>query len=136
MVVSDVNGNANYIITIEGDPVAQERHRSTISKNGKVRVFNPIKRKKLLHQKAIGEALRDLGFWNIPLYPRGTKLKAKCLFMLRRDNKDVDNLLKFILDVLQEIVYDNDKSVVKIEMEKRMGVDNPFSQISVEPDGV
>ena len=88
---------------------------------------------KKIHQKAIAEALRDIGIMNIPIF-QGTHLKVKCVFGVKRDNKDIDNLLKFILDVLQEIVYENDKCVTKIEMEKKVSED-PFSTISVEPDG-
>jgi Holliday junction resolvase RusA-like endonuclease len=54
---------------------------------------------------------------NLPIFPGVTHLKVSILFVVRRD-KDIDNMMKPILDVLEGIIYENDRLIYEISGRK------------------
>jgi len=49
--------------------------------------------------------------------------------------KDLDNMLKFYLDVLNNIAIDDDKNICSIQCEKRYDSENPRVEIDLKPIG-
>ena len=46
------------------------------------------------------------------------KVALKCAFCVKRDNKDTDNVMKFIMDCLSKVVHCDDLQVYKISAKK------------------
>ena len=59
---------------------------------------------------------------SFPLYQAADNncyISLKATFWVKNFSKDVDNLLKFLMDGLQEIIYQNDAYVVDAHIKKR-----------------
>jgi Holliday junction resolvase RusA-like endonuclease len=66
--------------------------------------YDPSQRKKRAYRVvAVMQALAQLGVTHFPIFPhhRDLKLRICATFYVHTINKDLDNLLKFILDALQ-----------------------------------
>ena len=48
-----------------------------------------------------------------------------------KNNKDIDNMLKFYMDVLHEVVYVNDLQVFNTSMKKRVDPTNVGTKIAI-----
>ena len=85
-------------LVIKGEPIAMQRPRL-----GRVHAYNPQAELKKQTQ------------WEIKSqWPYSVLLKPLSIwffFYLTRDNKDIDNLVKFALDALQGVVFKNDLQV-------------------------
>jgi Holliday junction resolvase RusA-like endonuclease len=107
-------GEVSFIrIVMQGEPQsfqAVRRNRSTGS------WYDPLGSVKAEMKRRITEELRDLSE-DMPIFPAGKALKVEIHFVVRT-NKDIDNMLKPFLDVLQGIVYENDSVIFEIDAQK------------------
>jgi Holliday junction resolvase RusA-like endonuclease len=79
--------------------------------------YDPLGRIKEEMKRRIRGELRALSE-NMPIFPGLTqRLKVSITFVVRT-NKDVDNMLKPFLDVLEGIVYENDCVIIDIHARK------------------
>ena len=142
MGVADSRGSS-IEIHIVGKPPSQPRTQAT-KVGSRIFVYNPAARTKRIYSQKIREELHaaDLVVKKQPAQPALTvpwapflgPISAMFLFGVKNMNKDLDNMLKFILDVLEDAgVYQNDRLVQKIIAEKIQS-DNEYTSISLSLD--
>ena len=103
---------AQVTIEVQGEPRVQERAR--LSRIGGVtRIYDPSATLKSKFQRAVRNAFTDLGIHSFPLF-EAQPIKITIVFAITNMAKDIDNLLKFVMDALQTVVYVNDRMVVKV----------------------
>ena len=69
-------------------------------------------------RQSIRSTLDDVGIHSYPMFSSGTPLEVKVIFHVSNMRKDVDNLLKFVLDAMQGLVYVDDATIVHISATK------------------
>jgi Holliday junction resolvase RusA-like endonuclease len=74
---------------------------------------------------------KDLKITDFPLLK--VNLKIEVVFHVSNMAKDVDNLLKFVLDALNTVVYEDDRHVHKIVGTKYHSPLRGYTTISIEP---
>ena len=99
-------------ITIPGRPVPKKRPR-TSTRGGKIHVYTPLKTSK--YEKMIKYIALDAS--NGKSFFEDVEVNIKLFFKDRRFG-DLDNYTKSILDGLQGIVFENDKQVAKLNIER------------------
>jgi Holliday junction resolvase RusA-like endonuclease len=78
--------------------------------------YDPLQYIKQEMKRRIRRELRSLSE-NTPIFPGLTHLSVSILFVARTD-KDIDNMLKPFLDVLEGIIYENDRLIFEIYARK------------------
>ena len=134
VIFTEKDNHPIFHCTIKGTPPTQARHCAT-TVNGTLRFFDPTARSKRAFKRALKAELGELGFENFPVFPDGTRIKLDCLFGCTNLLKDVDNLVKYLMDALQDVMYTNDNQVFD-EHGKKRGVALPdeFSYFTVQED--
>lgn len=134
-------------IVIPGNPLAQKRHRHTLSTKGKVWAYDPLAREKELVRRElagiIGDYLVSNGpftfpnvnfvfYMPIPKYLRKKEKEYANKELLRHAVKpDADNLVKLYLDCMSKVVIDDDRDVW-ITGAKKIYSPNPRVEIEIE----
>jgi Holliday junction resolvase RusA-like endonuclease len=67
---------------------------------------------------AVRQALEECGITRFPFFV-GKELKVVVTFYVKNRRKDVDNLLKFVSDALQTVVYKNDSCIFDVHAKKK-----------------
>ena len=116
-------------IVVEGEPQVQERPR--ISHLGHTHMYDPSSRSKNRFKIAVVKSLQGLTFAQYPLF-RARRLNVTVAFYIKNMNKDVDNLLKFVLDALQMVVYTDDRCVCQIQARKFHSPHHGYTKVSIE----
>lgn len=106
-------------ITSPGEPQVQSRPR--IVNRG---IFDPQRAFKTEFRRRIQSDLERHGIHHFPIFSSGTNLRVTVTFHVFRMTKDIDNLLKLILDVLNGAVYSNDADVTMVVAQKRKAQSN------------
>jgi Holliday junction resolvase RusA-like endonuclease len=126
------------IITIPGNPVPQQRAR--IARN---RFYDPLSLLKKEFQPLVESQLIDHEIFTVPLcaditfYMPFTKSTSKTkinsgVYLPHSKRPDLDNLLKFYLDLLNGIVYFDDSLISKLVAQKVYSTD-PKTVIIINP---
>ena len=117
---------------IPGNPLPQKRHRSTF-RGGKPRNYDPSAQDKKKFKAMVGElgvesALKGDISLNVTFYmPRPKKhyRTGKYARLLKKDSPfwhstkpDIDNLVKFVMDALQGMLWSDDCKIVRLETSK------------------
>jgi Holliday junction resolvase RusA-like endonuclease len=120
--------------TIRGSPSAQERHRVLRLLGGRVRVYDPSARSKRALKRAIRSAMAELGCSDFPFFQgEDRKFKFTATFGLSNMAKDVDNLLKFLMDGLESVVYVNDRAICDVRGTKvSEQINNQYTRFEIE----
>ena len=100
-------------ITSPGEPQVQARLR--FAQRG---FFDPQKEFKKEFRLRIKSDLQSHGITQFPIFDPTTNLRVTVKFHVFRNTKDIDNLLKLILDVLNGVVYGNDAAVTMVVAQK------------------
>lgn len=61
--------------------------------------------------------------------PKAGRMTLSCVFYMRRDDADGDNLIKMVMDGLQGIAYLNDRQVKVGSWDVRLDRDNPRTEV-------
>lgn len=132
---------------IPGIPISQQRHRDTI-RGGKRFKYDPLSKQKNEIRKVISsfwavsleEDLPTSDYYHVKLkfyFPvilpeRKEKVNAKFWDIEKCvNNKDLDNLEKFILDCMTGILLHDDRQVVNLSSEKLYS-DTPRTEIDIK----
>jgi Holliday junction resolvase RusA-like endonuclease len=137
----------SFVVT--GDPPAQERARIAVTRappSNRLRpyLYDPSSRKKNRYAHILRTTMDDYGL-NTPYFSPDEPISVYVNFVLprrRQDiraggvnvmltpgaqtfprNKDVDNMLKFLMDALQGVVYHNDVTITKAVVSKLFSED-------------
>jgi Holliday junction resolvase RusA-like endonuclease len=91
-------------------------------------LYDPSAADKIRYTAAVKAALAELGLsGNLPYFAAGGPLLLQVKFVCPRPihaiqafprRKDVDNMVKFLMDACHEVLYQNDTVVVKLVAEK------------------
>ena len=142
-VQSDSGRSLSFTIT--GDPPTQERHRLVFMRlppRGQMRhhMYNPSGDKKRHYATMVRTAMLQHGL-TIPYFNSDEPITVNIRFILPRGrqdlirqddgtaaltetaqtfprSKDVHNLLKFVMDALQSVLYNNDVTITKVAVTK------------------
>ena len=118
-------------IMVEGEPEVQERPR--MSNLGHVHMYDPSSKLKGKYRWAVLKALKGLQLGTYPVFSGElSEVRITVVFHVNNMLKDVDNLLKFVLDALETIVYANDRTVLQIVADKHYSPGHGFTTIAVE----
>lgn len=90
--------------TVMGEPVAKERPRVVGS-----HTYTP--EKTLAHELLIANAFANK---STRAWDKASKYRVDCYFCCRLDNKDIDNMIKTVLDGLIGKAWKNDKQVLEV----------------------
>jgi len=127
--------SSDCTFTVPGNPTPQSRY--DIGRGGQP--FDPTKAKKLAFRLTVKDIL-ELGDHQQPLFPKDTYLSITVIFRMKRPNNhfvhsnragmmlksdapkplmvakrvDVDNLLKFVMDAVNVLLYEDDKQVAAV----------------------
>ena len=120
----DMLGSVDCIrFDIKGEPIAQARMRMHHRRRGRTVLYDPSKRLKDLLRNEIRNDLisTDFSDRDFPLFQdragSSPDLSISVKFFIARD-KDLDNMLKALMDVLQVVVYSDDRKIKKISAKK------------------
>jgi len=118
---------------LDGDPIAQARHRS-VKRKGKTINYDPHAPHKHYTRMKIARfamneprlAYKDFYhveftfYFRVPESDSKATKKAKLEGIMTHTQKpDLDNLEKFLLDSMSGVLFSDDKKVVKLKSEKR-----------------
>ena len=145
-MVACTNAGARSIsFVVKGSPAVQSRN--IIAWKGRARpiLFDPSSSSKLLYRDAVREQMKAVGLPAENYFKDTTAIRMKVKFVLprrRKDvilrpspphlaatalsfprGKDVDNLLKFVMDALEQTLYANDTNIVRVGVEKCYATD-------------
>lgn len=148
LVVTQSDDNPSISFVIVGDPIVQQRPKMTYKSRKFPIMYDPSRNEKIIFKNAIKQSLivhgyNDFPFFKInhtdPFHSKGLYLnvtfycnrckddyRIKSGMLLRKERvhvypskKDTDNMLKFVMDGFDNIIYDDDKCIVKITAEKK-----------------
>lgn len=116
-VLGDVLEEFNFVI--EGKAQVQNGWKCVLRTRNQPLVYDPKKQKKLALRLAVQKAVNGLDpALDFPLF-RVTRLKMSVTFNLVNSlGRDLDNMIKFLQDALEGVIFDNDKFVVQLHAEK------------------
>ena len=123
--VYDADGTmASIELTIRGEPRVQNGWKVHHIGLKAPCVCDQNAREKIALRRAIVEALAADGLTTVPLFPSHKLLSVRLVFQLGTgvDNKDVDNMSKFLFDTLEDAIYANNKKIVQLEVVKQRNV--------------
>jgi Holliday junction resolvase RusA-like endonuclease len=124
---------------VVGDPPVQKRHRIAwrhvfgVWKNSKKGnhhrnpyVYDPSAREKAAFRSAVRAAMEEIPIAAFPYFDAEQPLMLVVGFAFLRPHvfhpfprrKDLDNLVKFVMDACHVVLYDNDTVVVRLVAEK------------------
>lgn len=95
-------------LTVPGEPVAKERPRTV---NG--HTYTP--QKTLDHE----EKIRQVWGYTVRKWDPKGRFHVAMQFFVGRDNKDLDNMVKTVLDALNHLAFDDDRQVEMITAHKK-----------------
>ena len=126
-----VTGETTMVsLSVWGEPVSQPR--PTINRRSG-HFYDGAGRKKEAFKAVVRHALAEVAGMTFPLFEPGVKLKVTATFNFFRSTKDLDNMVKSLLDCLQGTVYQNDNVVFLLVAKKIRTTRNlAFTQFEVE----
>lgn len=115
------------LVTILGEPIAQQRHR-TCRRGGHVMQYDPLAEEKRKKKAVLSLTKFEVAnkyevsfkfYFEVPKSATKSNKNEK-LWGIEKENinKDLDNLEKFYLDCMSGIAFTDDKQVVKLSSEK------------------
>ena len=137
----------SFVVT--GDPFSQARARIAQSRappayRMRPHMYDPSSRQKIAYANIVRTTMQQYGL-NTPYFAADEPITIRVQFVLprrRQDlqsyggntvlspdaqgfprNKDIDNMLKFVMDALQGVLYENDVTITKAIVSKLFSVD-------------
>ena len=119
-----------------GDPPVQKRHRiawrhmfgcnSKKSRRRNPIIYDPSAREKVAFRSALRVAMEEITIATFPYFSAEEPLilivefgfVSTHVFQPFPRRKDLDNLVKFVMDACHDVLYDNDNVIVRIVAEK------------------
>jgi Holliday junction resolvase RusA-like endonuclease len=148
LIINEGQEKTTLSFFVVGDPPVQERTKMNYKGRFKAHMYDPSSSEKLAFGRAVVGALGDMGevlgttrTGNYYYFQDSTSIALDAKFVLSRplshfkgnglsqrlrddvvdypERKDIDNLLKFLMDSVQFILYKDDNAVTKVTMEKQ-----------------
>ena len=111
---------------VPGEPLSKQRPRLARNKNGNVYTPKQTVEAEMDIQVCIRAA-------TISLFPNDiNKFGVRCLFVQKNSQRrDIDNMLKLVLDACNHLVWEDDTQVSEIMALKQIDPDNPRTEIVI-----
>ena len=100
-----------------------------------------VKGKPLFFYKKEGAFFRDFIKWNtiaqckkkksLPLFKKPLKIAIHIEYFYKKRPKDIDNILKALLDSFEGILFENDSQIIELFIRKQKGEDY-LLKVSIE----
>jgi Holliday junction resolvase RusA-like endonuclease len=117
--VDALMANETLYLRLWGEPIAQPRPRARLAiRGGRIIVYDPSTRHKAAGRVLLDSALNEIGLRDRPVFETRRSILITATFFTRESKKDIDNLLKFTLDVLEGPIYSDDRYVVEVRAKK------------------
>jgi Holliday junction resolvase RusA-like endonuclease len=117
--VDSLMADETLYLRLWGEPIAQPRPRARLGAHGgRIIVYDPSTRFKAAAQLLVGAALDEIGVRDRPVFTSGRSVKVTAKYYTTDMRKDVDNLLKFTMDILQGPICNDDRYVIEVRAEK------------------
>jgi Holliday junction resolvase RusA-like endonuclease len=129
--------NKALSFVVIGDPLVQKRHQiawrhmlaCAWKKNSRRRnpiIYDPSAKEKVAFCSAVRAAMEEIAIATFPYFHAKEPLMLVVGFAFVRPhvfqafphNKDLDNLVKFVMDACHDVLYENDNVVVRLVAEK------------------
>lgn len=105
--------------TIWGSPLAQNGWKLAWKGRTRPTVYDAFQVKKSQLRASIRSALTDLSHSVFPVFWDCT-IRIRLTFHLHNANeKDLDNMMKYVFDAMQEVLYINDSLIMVAEVQKK-----------------
>ena len=133
-IVLASDGRQCVHLTLLGKPVSQQRPRAR-RWNHSLTIFDPSAKMKSICRASFSQALEEIGVTNFPLFDPVNHKEVTVIvdFFVSNIRNDVDNMLKFVLDVLQTIIYRDDSCVFKVVATKiKSSTQHEKTEIKIE----
>lgn len=117
-------------ITVPGEPVAKERPATYVTRAGKIRRIAPPRTR--AWEEEVAWRIKQVH--HAPPDEEGNFVVCATFSIGARD-KDVDNLLKAVLDAGNGVVWKDDRQVVTAITSKRRFSTEPFARILIFDEG-
>ena len=116
--------DSTLYLVLTGEPPIQERPRGTYLRNqGRLLMYDPSARIKQAVQVLMRHALDEIDAFESQMlntvFEAEARLRVTVTYLLVDDRKDIDNLLKFTFDVMQGIVFSNDRFICEVVARKQ-----------------
>jgi Holliday junction resolvase RusA-like endonuclease len=132
-VLVDQNDLKSVHVTVKGSPPVQARPRVTAIAGRGHFYDHPSARSKRAFKKGMRKALEDLGIHRFPMMNPAARFRLGATFFLSNEGKDMDDLLKHLMDVLTSIICANDAIIFDVEMKKvPIGIRSQFTRFEIE----
>jgi Holliday junction resolvase RusA-like endonuclease len=123
IITMESRGYQTVQFDVIGTLQAQERPRIVWKRMICPRFYDPSAKAKTLWRKALKKALDDIDMGSVlPLFGaegQQQPIEVELTFYWPRpDQKDLDNLVKFVLDAYEGLLYGNDKKIYAITARK------------------
>ena len=66
-----------------------------------------------------------------PFFAADKKVMLSVVFTMRRNNKDIDNMLKYYMDAMHQVVYVDDLQVFHVSAKKWIDATNLNTEIKI-----
>jgi Holliday junction resolvase RusA-like endonuclease len=106
--------NETLYLRLSGEPTAQPRPRARRNIHGRIIVYDPSIRFRDAGQVLINAALADIGLRDRPVFAPGRSIRVTAYYFVSDMRKDIDNLLKFTMDLLVGPVLFDDRFVCEV----------------------
>jgi Holliday junction resolvase RusA-like endonuclease len=117
--VDCIMANETLYLRLWGEPIAQPRPRARLgTRGGRIIVYDPSTRFKAAGRILLDAALTEIGLADRPVFTTRRSILIQATFFTAESKKDIDNMLKFLLDVLEGPIYSDDRYVVEIRAKK------------------
>jgi Holliday junction resolvase RusA-like endonuclease len=124
IMTMESHGYQTVKFDVRGNLQAQERPRMVWKNRTRFpRFYDPSAKAKKIWKKALKKALDDIGMGSaLPLFgAEGQQQPIQVeltFFWPHPDQKDLDNMIKFVLDAYEGLLYGNDKKIYEITSKK------------------
>jgi Holliday junction resolvase RusA-like endonuclease len=123
VIAMEYHGNQTVKFDVVGNLQAQERPRMVWKGTRFPRFCDPSSKAKTIWRKALKKALDDIDLGSVlPLFgAEGQQQPIQVelsFFWPHPDQKDLDNMVKFVLDAYEGLLYGNDKKIYQITAKK------------------
>ena len=117
-------------LVVHGEAVAQPRHRVRRVGPSRMIFYDPAATCKRKYKRSIDRSLVAIGVSERPVFAANGQLTVDVTFNVLNANKDVDNMLKYVLDALQGLIYGNDREIFEVHAKKIVS-NSEFTEITV-----
>ena len=118
VMVSTGGGTSTIELTIVGEPVAQNGWKLRFRNCSRPFLYDPLRNEKHKLCKEIKAKMMELGESEIPFF-KNTRLQVSIITHFHTaTRKDLDNMSKFLQDAMEGALYDDDKWIFRLAVEK------------------